>query len=215
MYGGEYVRDYNLVLGGLDTGYMKKLTLYIQNRLKHRVHVEIVGDPQQKITEDDPERTLWIGSQEFFDLQRDRIPQEKRLILWEEAVEDETHLCRYQPVEKLYQGIFQRFRKSGIKTKVLDTDREQDWITFLADTSASDLLAFSLTCAGILGRTYRVLYVCFSECCGMQKLLETEQVQLPDLSDLILALRRGSENFCLEGFLGQIEEVHPMGIYTE
>lgn len=202
------MRDYHLVFGGLESGYMKKLTIYIQNRLKHRVKIDILEETDEiSVSDFCLERTLWVGTWEFLEHLKGEFAElslEMCVVLWEEQTDDGQHLCRYQSCEKLYRGIFRRFQKVGIRGSSPDTDRDQEWITFVTDTSPSALLAFTLTCARILSGQKRVLYINFSECCGMKELLEVEPQA--DLSDLLLALRMGEE-IVLDEFTGQLEEL--------
>ena len=63
MVGGEGVQDRVIAIGGLESAYMRKFVLYLNNRLGKQARIGIVENPDQ-IKKWDSE-TIWIGSEAF------------------------------------------------------------------------------------------------------------------------------------------------------
>lgn len=197
------MRNCSIVLGGLESGYMEKLALYLKERLALQVQIGILKDEKPQVDEDDAISKIWVGSEAFIQYLRDFAQCRNLIILTEEDEEDETHVFRYQSCEKLYRGIWMRcqrilhFPDAGIAGK------KQHWLAVTTDSSVGALLSFSMVCAQILGEKTNVLYVNLSECCGMEELFSLEHDL--DLSDLFLELRKKTEVH-LETYAGRIEQ---------
>ncbi len=197
------MHNYSIVLGGLESSYMRKLALYLKNRLAMQVQVEISKEEEPHPEEENILLKIWVGSEAFIQCLRDSVQCQNLIVLTEEDEEDETHVFKYQSCEKLYRGIWMRCQKmlhfpdSGV------TGKKQRWLVLTTDSSAGILLAFSVVCAQILGEKAGVLYVNLSECCGMEELFSLEHDL--DLSDLFLELRKGKE-LHLEAYTGRMEQ---------
>ncbi len=188
-----------VIIGGFEPVYMKKLALYLGSRMGDRVRVGIAGSSPPDADRD----TVWIGSEEFLSEVRSRSEDARCVLLAEEAV-DEAAVYRYQSCEKIYQQIMLRLRKfPGVPVEVPQAGRQR-WVVLTTDGPAVSLLAFSATCAQVLGKRGRVLYLNLSECSGMAELFLLEPGE--DLSDLVAAFRR-EETVCLEAYVRQIEEM--------
>ncbi len=180
--------------------YMKKLALYLSSRIAGHVRVGVAETVPHNAERD----TVWIGSDEFLCAVREQIGEDARCIELAEEEGDDEAVYRYQSCEKLYQQIILRYRKlQGIPAGGNGSARQR-WIVFTTDGSPSSLLAFSLTCAQILGERERTLYLNLSECSGMAELFSLEAGA--DLSDLASALR-SDEPVCLEAYVRRMEQV--------
>ncbi|MCD7981901.1 MAG: hypothetical protein LUF32_06255 [Clostridiales bacterium] len=189
-----------IVLGGFEPVYMQKLAICLGSRLNGEIQVGITEDPKDELLED--RSTIWVGSEQFIESVRGERAAPSCIVLTEE--EDSIGICRYQSCEKLYQKIMFRYREMhGAEVHPITAGR-QEWIVMTTDDSSSDLLAFSMTCAQILGDRKGVLYLNLSECSGMEELFLLEQGT--DLTDLTVALRR-KEDVCLEAYARQLEQV--------
>lgn len=202
MAGGEGVQLYAMVLGGMEAGYMKKLALYLNDRTEQAMRVGIVQNPAKEQLGDP--KTIWIGSEKFIKSLKGRVQSERFIVLSEESDEKDEKICRYQSCGKLYQEIMLRCQRYSCLPAAEYVNTKQRWILMTTDGTQAELMAFSLTCAMILGEKGKVLYLNFSQCCGMWGLLCQEEGR--DLGDLILALRRG-EDFCLDVYTGRLENV--------
>lgn len=205
------MRNCSIVFGGLESGYMKKLALYMKERLALQVQIGICEEGELQIGQSDAASKIWVGSESFIRYLKDSAGCRNLIVLTEEDEEDENHVFLYQSCEKLYRGIWMRCRQmipfsdSGLSRK------KQHWLVVTTDSSAGALLAFSMVCAQILGRKANVLYVNLSECCGMEELFSLEHDM--DLGDLFLELRKGKE-LHLEAYTGRLEQADyllPMG----
>ncbi len=186
-----------LILGGFEAAYMQKLALYLSSRFGEQIRV---GIAETVPTEVDPD-TIFVGSADFLKAVRAQSGNTGCILLAEEPG-DEMAVYRYQSCEKLYQQIVARYRQfQGVPVDAPRTGRQR-WIVVTSDTGAADLLAFSVTCAQILGEGERGLYVNLSELSGMAELFLLERGV--DLSELAAALRK-EEPVCLEAFVRQIE----------
>lgn len=196
------MQNYAIVLGGLERVYMKKLALYLKERMEAHVRVEILENWELQ-TEYGEKNSVWVGSANFIECFREKAGIRKYIILSEENEEDETHLFPYQSREKLYRGI--RARCCQVQDLSIEKSRgnNQEWIAVTTDGPTGALLAFSVICAQILGKEFRVLYVNLSECCGMEELFSLEWN--PDLCDLFLELRKG-EKIRLDPYIGKLEQ---------
>ncbi len=188
-----------VIIGGFESVYMQKLALYLGGRMGERVRVGIAGSSLPEADWD----TVWIGSEEFLAEVRSESEDARCILLAEEAG-DETAVYRYQSCEKLYQQIMLRFRQFPGAPVEMQQSARQHWIVLTTDGSAVSLLAFSATCAQILGKRGRVLYLNLSECSGMSELFLLEAGE--DLSDLVAAFRR-EETVCLEAYVRRIEDM--------
>ncbi len=186
-----------IILGGFEAVYMQKLALYLSSRFGEQPRVGIAETVPAEV---DPD-TVFIGSVDFLAAVRAQSGSAGCILLAEEPG-DETAVYRYQSCEKLYQQIVMRYRQlQGVPADVPRTGRQQ-WIVVPGDTGAADLLAFSTTCAQILGERERVLYVNLSELSGMAELFLLERGT--DLSEFVAALRK-EDPVCLEAFVRQME----------
>ena len=180
-----------IVLGGLESSYMRKLALYLQERLDSHIQVEIVDKNQEQIHQQDGIRTVLVGSESFVESMSKNGVLENKIILDEEGIEDEQHVFRYRSCERLYRDISRRCQRLGLYPYAGAKSRKQKWIAVTTDGMVGTLLAFSVSCAHILGERERVLYVNLSECCGMRQLFDLEPEF--DLSDLFLDLRKRND----------------------
>ncbi len=190
-----------MILGGFEPAYLQKLALYLTDRFGERVMVEIAGSTLTAAEKD----TVWIGSEEFLTAVRERERDALCIPLTEEEPVDGRAVYRYQSCEKLYQQIMPLYRKlCGISLYVPRAHRQR-WLVITSDGAASELLAFSLTCAQVESRKGRTLYLNFSTCSGMEELLLLERGT--DLCDLVAALRHTEEALCLEAFVRRTEQI--------
>ncbi len=190
-----------IVIGGLEPLYMQKLAIYLSSRLSGEIQVGITEDPGDGLLED--RMTIWIGSKNFIESVRRGKETPSCIVLTEENEEDPSGICRYQSCEKLYQKIMYRYREVfglGVQSA---SDVNQEWIVFTTDRPASSLLAFSMTCAQILGEKRGVLYLNLSECSGMEELFLLENGT--DLTDLAVELRKEKE-VCLDAYVRRLEQ---------
>ncbi len=186
-----------LILGGFEAAYMQKLALYLGSRFGEQPRVGIAESVPTEVDSD----TIFVGSADFLEAIRAKSGDAGCILLAEEP-DDEEAIYRYQSCEKLYQQIIARYRQlQGVPADAPRTARQR-WIAITSDTGAADLLAFSATCAQILGEGERVLYVNLSELSGMAELFLLERGA--DLSELVAALRK-EEPVCLEAFVRQME----------
>ncbi len=192
------MQDYTVILGGFEDVYMKKLALYLSGRMGDHARIGIAGSSVPETGGD----TVWVGSKEFIDSVRAQSKEECCILLTEDPG-DETAIYRYQSCEKLYHQIVRRCRQIHGEPEERLPGERQRWIVLTTDGSAASLLAFSLTCAQILGERGKVLYLNLSECSGMSELFLLEAGE--DLSDLASALRK-EEQVCLEAFVRQLEQ---------
>ena len=125
------------------------------------------------------------------------------IVLAEEEGTEEMVICRYQSCEKVCQRILFFCRKRGGAALVSQTNR-QKWLVMTADCTVSQMLAFSVTLAYLLGQKGRTLYLNLSECSGMGELFLMDPGT--DLSDMILELRQ-DEGVLLEAFTRRLEQV--------
>lgn len=197
------MRNYSIVLGGLESSYMRKLALYLKNRLDVQVQVEISKEEEPQIEKENILSKIWVGSEAFIQYLRDSAQCQNLIVLTEEDEEDETHVFKYQSCEKLYRGIWMRCRKMLHFSDFKATGKKQRWLVLTTDSSVGILLAFSAVCAQILGEKAKVLYVNLSECCGMEELFSLEHDL--DLSDLFLELRKGKV-LHPEAYTGRMEQ---------
>ncbi|MCD8366254.1 MAG: hypothetical protein LUC83_10720 [Clostridiales bacterium] len=200
MAGGERMQAHAMMLGGLEPPYMKKLALYFSSRLGERLAVGIVDDPCA--CDAQGQDTVWVGPKHFLDQVRDRM-EEARCILLTEESEADGGICRYQSCEKLYQKIMLCYRQlEGAPADISAV--KQKWIIITTDQTAASLMAFSVICAQILGDRSDVLYLNFSECCGMERAFLLEEGT--DLSDLVLGLEKG-DTLCLDACVRRMEQM--------
>ncbi len=199
------MRNHSVIIGGFEPVYMQKLALYLGSRMGEDTRVAIAGSAPEAaaaeaaVTDAD---TVWIGSEAFLASVRAQRTDARCVLLAEE--EEEHAVYRYQSCEKLYQQIMLRYRQiPGVPVDIPRTSK-QHWIVLTTDGAAASLLAFSVTCAQILGGRGRVLYLNLSECSGMAELFLLEPGT--DLSDLAAALRR-EEPAALEACVRQIEQM--------
>ncbi len=193
------MQDAAVIIGGFEPAYMQKLALYLSARLEDGMRVGIAESAWPAADRD----TVWIGSERFLSSVRDQS-KDARCILLAEEPGDEDAVYRYQSCEKLYQQIMLRYRQfPGVPAAVPRTGRQR-WMVLTTDGAAASLLAFSVTCAQILGKRGRTLYLNFSECSGMAELFLLEPGA--DLCDLAAACRK-EDPVCLEAFVRQIEEM--------
>lgn len=196
------MQDHVIVLGGFEPAYMQKLALYFNSRLGDDARVEIVKEWRESLT---PEAgTAWIGSEDFIGRVRSRGEELSCVILGEDVSEDAGHVFRYQPCERLYQKIMFRYRQMHGVTPVSVDDTRQTWVVITADTALSSLLAFSVTCAQVLGERTGVLYLNLSECCGMEEVFLLERGM--DLTDAAVELQKEGE-VCLDACIRRLEQV--------
>ncbi len=187
-----------VIIGGFETAYMQKLALYLGGRFGERARVGIA----QSIPAEMETGTVWMGSEAFLAEVRQRQRDALCIPLTEEASDDETAVYRYQSCERLYQQVALRYRHlCGDPVEVAGVGR-QHWTVVTTDGAATELLAFSLTCARLLAERGRVLYLNLSECSGMAELLFLERGK--DLTDLVAALRK-DRPVCLDAFTRQME----------
>ncbi len=192
------MHDTSVIIGGFEPIYMQKLALYLSGRLGERVRV---GIAESSLPESDRD-TVWIGSEQFLDSVRARSEDARCIVLAEEPG-DGTAINRYQSCEKLYQQIILRYPQfPGAPDDARQSGRQR-WIVLTTDGTAASMLAFSVTCAQILGKRGRVLYLNLSECSGMAELFLLEPGT--DLSDLIAAFRK-DETASLKAYVRQLEE---------
>lgn len=185
------MQKYAIVLGGLETGYMRKLALYFKGRLDMRVQVEISEKSEPWLDVCDSEEKIWVGSKEFIRAVQEHTQSQQVIILGEEDIETENQIFRYQSCEKIYRGILAKSQRMQRFPSAAESGKIQNRLVVTTDGSAGELLAFSMICAQVLGKNARVLYVNLSECCGMEELFCLERDR--DLSDLFLEMRRGKE----------------------
>ncbi len=192
------MQEHAVIIGGFEPVYMQKLALYLGSRFGESVRVGIAEAPPLSV---DPD-TVWIGSERFLEEVRSRSTEAHCILLAEDA--DDTSIHRYQSCEKLYQKLILKYRQFyGVPVDTSGTGRQR-WLVITTDGAAASLLAFSVTCAQILGERGRILYLNLSECSGMAELFLLERGT--DLSDLVSALRK-DEQVCLEAFVRQIEQI--------
>lgn len=192
---------YAIVLGGLESSYMRKLALCLKTRMPVWVQVQITEKEQMQPDFAHDVSKMWIGSEEFIRSLSGSDLCKNAIILSEDEMEDESHIFRYQSCEKLYRGIWRRCRQAYHLLSAGNAGRRQKWLVVTTDGSVGDLLAFSMTCAQILGERERVLYVNLSECCGMEEVFSLERDV--DLEELFLELQR-SQEMQIENFCGRI-----------
>lgn len=197
------MRHCSIVLGGLESGYMKKLALYLKERLALQVQVGILKDEEPQADKDDAISKIWVGSESFIRYLRDFTQCRNLIILTEDEEEDETHVFQYQSCEKLYRSIWMRCQRMLHFPDAGIVGKKQHWLVVTTDSSVGALLAFSMVCAQILGEKANVLYVNLSECCGMEELFSLEHDL--DLSDLFLELRK-EKDVHLEKYAGRMEQ---------
>lgn len=191
-----------IVLGGFEPVYMQKLALYLDSRLNGEIQVGITENPKDELLEE--QRTVWIGPEKFIESVHRERAAPTCIVLSEEDGEDSIGICRYQSCEKLYQKIMLRYGEICGTSVSTAADSRQGWIVMTTDGSAPDLLAFSMTCAQVLGEEKRVLYLNLSECSGMEELFQLERGT--DLADLSVDLRM-KENVCLDAYVRRLEQV--------
>lgn len=197
------MRNDVIVLGGLEGGYMKKLALYMKNRLNTRISVWIWEDEEADLKIDDKEHTILIGSEEFVHGIGLQAGGKYLIVLTDEETDEEAHVYRFQSCGDIYRDLCICCQKLGALGVSAAKRRRQNWLTVTTDGTTGTLLAFSVTCAQILGIRERVLYVNLCECSGMKQLLGLEQNI--DLGDLILELRKG-KTVRPEIFAGRLEQ---------
>ncbi len=196
------MQEHVIVLGGFEPAYMQKLALYFNSRIGDDARVEIVKERREPFT---PEAgRTWIGSEEFIGKVQSCGEDSACIVLSEDVSEDMYHVFRYQPCERLYQKIMFRYRQMQGAPSVSVDDARQAWIVITADTAVSFLLAFSLTCAQILGERTGVLYLNLSECCGMEEVFLLERGM--DLMDAAVELQKDGE-VCLDACIRRLEQV--------
>lgn len=203
--------NYSIVLGGLESSYMRKLALYLKERLTMQVQVEISKEEEPQVGEENIMSKIWVVSESFIQHLQNPAQGQNLIVLTEEDEEDETHVFRYQSCEKLYRAIWIRCQRMLRFPDSKTAGRKQHWLVLTTDSSVGTLLAFSVVCAQILGEKANVLYINLSECCGMEELFSLEHDT--DLSDLFLELRKGKE-LHLEACTGRLEQADylmPMG----
>ncbi len=191
------MQNNTIILGGFENIYMKKLALYLGKRMGDQITIGTADHPSD--TED--KETVWIGSDEFLCEVQELMGEAHCITLSEEESADEERICRYQSCEKLYQQIIAGYRRFHLAPEAANSDRQR-WIVLTSGGSAAELLAFSVTCAMVLGERSKVLYMNFSECSGMRNLFLTEDGE--DLSDMTGALRRDAA-ICPESYVRQME----------
>ncbi len=191
------MQDHTVIIGGFESVYMKKLALYLGGRMGDRVRIGIA----ESSTPDADEDTVWIGSEQFLESVKSRS-KDAACILLTEKNEDEEAIYRYQSCEKLYQQIILRYRQFYGKMEEPSRSQRQKWIVITTDETVTTLLAFSVTCAQILGERSKVLYLNLSECSGMAELFLQEAGA--DFSDLASALRK-EDDLCFDAFVRQME----------
>lgn len=201
MVGGEGVQDRVIAIGGLESAYMRKFVMYLNNRLGKQARIGIVENPDQ-IKKWDPE-TIWIGSEAFIQQVRSRLEDPRCIILSEEVSQEECVICRYQSCERIFQKIM-FLHQGGGNGKFSDAGNRQKWIAVTGDCTVSQLLAFSVTMAHLLAGRERVLYLNLSECSGMGELFLMEPG--PDLSDFVLELRC-DEKVSTDAFVRRLEQI--------
>ncbi|MCD8230685.1 MAG: hypothetical protein LUD14_02470 [Clostridiales bacterium] len=192
-----------VLLGGFEPSYMKKLALYLTARMGGQVQVGIVDELQSESVKD--QEAVWIGSERFLEEVRAGEKALRCILLTEEEGED-GGICRYQSCEKLYQRIMFFYRQmEGVPIASVNTAGPK-WVVLTTDQSVSQLLAFSTVCAQILSETAEVLYLNFSECCGMRDvfLLEDDGT---DLADLAVELA-GDGPVCLDTVTRRLERIN-------
>lgn len=200
------MQKYTVSLGGLETGYMQKLALYLSERLGNSAQVGVIEKADEEVAVP-PGKNVWIGSEAFIDTLGKKKAAGDRIILTEEEPAEsagEIKICRYQPSEKLYQKIMQHIQKMTPVPQVSQPETRQKWAVITADVSAGALLAFSLTYALILGETAGVLYLNLSELSGMEGLLSLEKGK--DFSDYMMNLREGGGSMT-DGYSGRLENI--------
>ena len=188
-------------VGGLEDAYMRKFALYLSKRMGDGSRVGIVDDLHQIEMWDS--ETIWIGSENFISQVRICREDASCIILSEEETPEEDRIFRYQSCEKICQKILFLAGRGG-RSFAQGAESRQKWVVLTADCTASQLLAFSVTLAGLLHAKGRVLYLNLSECSGMGELFLMEPGT--DFSDLILGLR-GEDTVTLEPFVRRLEQM--------
>lgn len=180
---------------------MRKLALYLTKKVGGQARIEIIEDLLQ--TAKCRPETVWVGSAAFIGEIREKVERARCIVLAEEEGTEEMVICRYQSCEKVCQRILFFCRKRGGAALVSQTNR-QKWLVMTADCTVSQMLAFSVTLAYLLGQKGRTLYLNLSECSGMGELFLMDPGT--DLSDMILELRQ-DEGVLLEAFTRRLEQV--------
>ncbi|MCC8018067.1 MAG: hypothetical protein LIO39_05610 [Lachnospiraceae bacterium] len=194
------MRENAIVIGGFEPSYMRKLALYLTSRLGAQIQVGLADDPQAVRSDED--HVVWVGSEAFLAQLRER-EEAPQCILLSENREEEDAVWRYQSCEKLYQGIMTRYRQMNRVMPVAAARTKQKWIAVTSDQGMPALLVFSLVCAQILGEKEGVLYLNFSECCGMERLFLLESGA--DLTDLF-AEAAADRPLCLDACVRKLEQ---------
>lgn len=189
-----------IILGGLETGYMQKLALYLNSRMENQIQVGIAGEPGPEQMKE--AQTVWIGPEKFVEKLQKKAASRNFIVLTEEMPEEGNGVYRYQPCEKLYQDILRRCQEMKCLPAVGVCHLKQKWIIMTTDDTAAALMVFSVTFAQMLGQSTGVLYLNLSECSGMERSLRLGAGA--DLSDLVMALRE-SPDICLDAYVRQLE----------
>ena len=81
--------NYSIVLGGLESSYMRKLALYLKERLTMQVQVEISKEEEPQVGEENIMSKIWVVSESFIQHLQNPAQGQNLIVLTEEDEEDE------------------------------------------------------------------------------------------------------------------------------
>lgn len=220
------MRNYHITFCGLEADYMKKLALYMKQRLQGRADVgiwegELFSEclKEAKKNEGQCLHHVWIGSAECIRWLEQNTDY-RHLIIMRQEQECELErdsIFQYQPCSGIYAEFWQCCKEFGICESSEGVPEHQGWIYVTGKGISGSCMPFAVMLARGMNKNGKVLLVTLSECSGIRELLLLEEGH--DFADLVLGLRSDPE-MGIEHYVGQIEgldfilpSLNPMHLY--
>ncbi len=191
------MRELNLILTGLDRNYMQKLALYAHDRLKGSVRVriydrEVPGQIRQELAGGGVLLAGYGEALRGFEQSEELRPNLIRFTDGPGNPADHT-ICCWQPADRIFSDILKiwQARHGGERT---GPEKDQtEWYVVLSDGSLGQVLPCGIALAYYLGLEKPCLLLDLTGHLGWHSLFELGEG--PDLSDMILELRRQTAEF--------------------
>ena len=193
------LHTFSIDLIGLNHIYMKKLSIYLQKRLKKQAVIRVweQGREGQIGVDTQAQTRIVLAGETFMHRIREYVPDPDACICL--TVTNDRQLCSdevlymYQPADALCSRILKSAQKADKAAVRRNAQAGPQIYTFFGADSSAGLFAYSMTCAKLLSADRQTLFVNLCSCSGMRRLLGLAPAQT-DLSDLFVALRKGRQS---------------------